>query len=105
MNCNVRVGLNLLQPFVEGMRVVQITTFAVAVTMYGTVTDIVMISAQTCEVHVFRRHQTCNVWRHMKEDLVTSSWCDITVTVSYKLTGVYQLKFLRSNQSYLFFFN
>ena len=45
---NVRVGLLLLQPFAGGMRVVQITAFAVAVTMYGTMTDIVVIGSQTC---------------------------------------------------------
>ena len=45
---NVRVGLHLSQPFTGGMRVVQLTVFAVAVTMYGTVTNIVVISPQTC---------------------------------------------------------
>ena len=54
---NVRVGLNLLQPFAGGMRVVQITNFVVAVTMYGTVTDIVVIGPQTLLVF----HQTSNL--------------------------------------------
>ena len=39
------MGLHLLQPFVGGMRVVQVAAFAVAVTKCGTVTDVVMIKS------------------------------------------------------------